>query len=86
MVRTAPQPLRAHNRVFAEVEPDEPSVLDRLRGLLTGLGQFSWRDMGIMRWLPKYTRSLLFQDLMAALVVAVILVPQGMAYAVLAGA
>ena len=39
----------------------------------------------LFEWLPDYKRSYLGQDLTAGLTVAVILIPQGMAYALLAG-
>ena len=38
-----------------------------------------------LEWLPKYNRKLLRGDVMAGLTVAVMLVPQGMAYGLLAG-
>ncbi len=39
----------------------------------------------ILEWLPNYTKSLFKSDLVAGLTVWVMLVPQGMAYALLAG-
>lgn len=39
----------------------------------------------ILEWLPTYTKSHFSKDLIAGLTVAVLLVPQGMAYALLAG-
>ena len=39
----------------------------------------------ILNWLPRYSREDLVGDLMAGLIVAIMLVPQGMAYALLAG-
>jgi len=39
----------------------------------------------ILEWLPTYTKSYFSKDLMAGLTVSVLLVPQGMAYALLAG-
>lgn len=39
----------------------------------------------ILNWLPLYNRENLIGDLMAGLIVAIMLVPQGMAYALLAG-
>ncbi len=44
-----------------------------------------WRELLLPVWLPGYRRELLPGDFMAALVVAVMLVPQAMAYAMLAG-
>ena len=43
------------------------------------------RYFPILEWLPNYNRSLLRGDLVAGLTVCVVLVPQGMAYAMLAG-
>ncbi len=54
--------------------PDKPSLGDRLRQLLF-----------ISVWLPRYTRADLRGDVLGGLTVGVMLVPQGMAYAVLAG-
>lgn len=45
------------------------------------LGQF----LPILNWLPNYDRRSLTSDGMAGLIVAIMLVPQGMAYALLAG-
>ena len=39
----------------------------------------------ILGWLPRYRRTDLVGDLLAGLIVAIMLVPQGMAYALLAG-
>lgn len=52
-----------------------------------------WRDLSerirpvlpILRWLPQYEASDLRSDVMAGLTVGVMLIPQGMAYAVIAG-
>ena len=39
----------------------------------------------ITQWLPGYTRQDFSSDTLAGLIVAIMLVPQGMAYALLAG-
>lgn len=39
----------------------------------------------MVRWLQHYDSSSLFNDLMAGIVVAILIIPQGMAYALLAG-
>jgi sulfate permease, SulP family len=44
------------------------------------------RHVPITRWLPRYERSLLGSDVLAALAVWAVLVPQSVAYATLAGA
>ncbi len=43
------------------------------------------RYLPVLAWLPHYNRSKLTGDVLAGLVVAVMLIPQGMAYALLAG-
>lgn len=43
------------------------------------------RYIPIVQWLPRYDRSLFSQDVVAGMTTAVMLVPQGMAYAMLAG-
>ena len=44
------------------------------------------RFVPIVHWLPAYRRSFLGRDLLAALAVWAVLVPQAVAYAALAGA
>ena len=43
------------------------------------------RYIPILQWLPKYSREDFVGDLLAGVIVAIMLVPQGMAYALLAG-
>ena len=43
------------------------------------------RSLPVVEWLPQYRRTDLAGDLIAGAVVAIMLVPQGMAYAMLAG-
>ncbi len=43
------------------------------------------RYLPILEWIPGYDRQMLASDGMAGLIVAIMLVPQGMAYALLAG-
>ena len=52
-----------------------------MRAALTRLERF----VPILTWLPAYRRQDLSGDMMAGLIVAIMLVPQGMAYAMLAG-
>lgn len=77
--------LLAHNRVFEEYAPSEPTVGQRFASCLAPYAKVRLRDMGFMRWLPHYTKSKFYGDISAACIIAVVLVPQGMAYAVLAG-
>lgn len=51
-----------------------------------GQALFNWRQFfPILTWLPTYRRADLLSDLIAGVVVTIMLVPQGMAYALLAG-
>ena len=43
------------------------------------------RYFPIAQWLPHYGRDVLTSDLLAALIVTVMLIPQSLAYALLAG-
>jgi len=63
--------LRVHMTATGR-DPERPQTMTLLRTLTPA-------------WLPGYSRSLMGQDLTAAVVVAVMLIPQGMAYAMLAG-
>lgn len=42
-------------------------------------------DFPFLKWLPNYSRSLWYGDIIAGLTVGVLLIPQGMAYALIAG-
>ena len=39
----------------------------------------------ILKWLPEYQKSYLKNDIIAGITVGIILIPQGIAYAMLAG-
>ncbi len=56
-----------------------------LNGSLNNLNGEVKRYLPILKWLPQYKRKNLAPDLIAGLTVGVMLVPQGMAYAMLAG-
>lgn len=43
------------------------------------------RYLPFLSWIPEYNRSFLFKDLIAGVTVGVMLIPQGMAYALIAG-
>ncbi len=51
----------------------------------SGLARLGKRYIPALDWLPRYGRDQFSGDLIAGLIVAVLLVPQGMAYAMLAG-
>ena len=74
-----------HNRVFKEREPSPLGVWETLSKMYTVPKLSNLKSAGIFLWTPKYTRAKFIQDMSASLTVAVILVPQGMAYSLLAG-
>lgn len=43
-----------------------------------------WRKFPILHWGPRYSRALLRADMLAGITVGVVLIPQGVAYAMLA--
>ncbi|RYH26438.1 sulfate permease, partial [archaeon] len=46
---------------------------------------FTWLQVPIIDWLPEYTKEKFYKDLTAGVTVFVFMVPQGIAYAMLAG-
>jgi sulfate permease, SulP family len=56
----------------------------QMRGLLPDRSTLS-RSFPVIRWFPEYRREQLSGDVIAGVIVAVMLIPQGMAYATLAG-
>ena len=74
-----------HNRSFVD-PPAPPLPLSRVfcTALRSSFSPHLPRP-GFLTWLPTYTLQKLLLDGQAALTIAVILVPQGMAYAMLAG-
>ncbi|WP_231491525.1 SulP family inorganic anion transporter [Microbulbifer sp. HZ11] len=50
-----------------------------------GVGRFLSQFIPAAQWLPEYSRGALQRDLSAALIVTVMLIPQSLAYALLAG-
>ena len=63
---------------------EQPSAAGTDQGELAS-GWRMARFLPIFEWLPRYRREDIGGDLMAAAVVAIMLVPQSMAYAMLAG-
>ena len=74
-----------HNRVFVDAGPRPLTLTQRALALLRGSVNLHVPKPGVFLWLPRYTRQKFVADLLAAITIAVILVPQGMAYALLAG-
>lgn len=70
------------NKCFVEMEPTRESVWAMLK---RSMQHFHVRPFGILKWAPKYTLDDFIADASAACVIGVMLVPQGMAYALLAG-
>ena len=80
-----PGPTVQHNRTFKEHTDAPPTLRALLAPLARAPSLASLRSIGVLRWWPTYTLAQLLGDAQAALTIAVILVPQGMAYALLAG-
>lgn len=70
---------------FAEFDEARPSRRQQVVGALRSAFGVSLRDISVVNWAPKLNRQQLVEDVLAALVVAIMLIPQGMAYAALAG-
>ena len=63
--------------------PQQPS--EWLKNAFHLLSQLPiWKRPPVFAWLPRYSRELLQTDLVAGLTVGVVLIPQGVAYAMLA--
>jgi len=70
-------------RAFEELVAPPPPLLTHLRRALAF--KVSLAQLGPLRWRAALSRSTLLADFVAAVTVAVVIVPQGMAYAKLAG-
>jgi len=70
---------------FAEFAEAHPSRRQQVLSVLRSAFGVSLRDISVVNWAPKLTRQKLLGDVLAALVVAIMLIPQSMAYANLAG-
>jgi len=68
-----------------EVRPADGAGRTPARRMQTGLANRLARVVPILTWAPRYPREKLRGDVTAGLTVAVMLIPQGMAYAALAG-
>ena len=67
---------------YQAIGDSSPSYLQRLKQFFINNGESYFPPL---LWLPTYTSKLLLYDILAGLTVGVFLVPQGMAYASLAG-
>lgn len=82
-------PLHRNNVVIPEYAEQEPKVLDYGKNLVANpIGKF--RDylvslFPIAKWILHYNGRWLYGDLVAGITVGVVLVPQSMSYALLAG-
>jgi hypothetical protein len=81
----AQAPRAVHNRAFIEVQPEPVRLRTRAAAFARRFLRVRREDFAILQWAPVYKLKYLYYDLMAALVVGTMLVPQAMAYAILAG-
>ena len=71
-------------RLAGLTEDDDATVGARLGRALRATPAALRRRFPAIEWVPRYTWSLLRADLVAGLTVGVVLIPQGVAYAMLA--
>ena len=65
---------------------NHPLVLESVKKHLKfDFQKFVKKRVPITSWFPQYTLSLLFQDLLAGITVGMTEIPQGIAYAIVAG-
>ncbi|KAJ3567344.1 hypothetical protein NPX13_g6803 [Xylaria arbuscula] len=70
---------------FYETEPTVKEYLLEHRPTLAGAGRYIWSLFPFLDWIFHYNLTWLFGDLIAGITVGFVVVPQGMAYALLAG-
>ena len=56
-----------------------------MKGVITMQERVGQKSLGMLSWLKNYKRALLGGDISAGIIVALMLIPQGMAYAIVAG-
>lgn len=71
--------------VVTQVAPDGESAIASSARRIPSKPSFLQRYIPLLRWLPAYRRADLPRDLIAGVITAIVLVPQSMAYAQLAG-
>jgi len=76
---------RTHNRVFEEIPVPSLTALQQAQAFIAPYLAVDWRRVGILEWAPKLTWRNAAADLVSAITVTVMLLPQALAYAVLAG-
>lgn len=57
----------------------------RTKGCVERLGRFASKRVPIIAWLPKYNTEKFVSDVIAGVTVGLTVMPQGLAYATLAG-
>ena len=70
---------------FTEPEPSVSDWLYSLRPTLGGVVKYARSVFVCLQWLPSYNTTWLTGDLIAGLTVGFVVIPQAMAYALLAG-
>ncbi|KAI1734614.1 sulfate permease [Xylaria scruposa] len=70
---------------YYETEPTVKEYLFEHRPTLTGIGRYLYSLFPFLNWIFHYNLTWLLGDLIAGITVGFVVVPQGMAYALLAG-
>jgi sulfate permease, SulP family len=72
-------------REFTELPAEDPVFREACWDIVCSFCKCSLQDLPILRWVPNYSWNNLKFDLIAGISVGVLLVPQSLAYALLAG-
>ncbi|KAI8098509.1 sulfate transporter family-domain-containing protein [Halteromyces radiatus] len=65
--------------------PPKSSIRDQVKATLSPSATWLKDTFPVLRWLPKYNRQWFYGDLICAITVGIIVIPQSMAYAKMAG-